>query len=418
MKKKMKGSIIVIKFYDTSALLVAQEKAFEEYFIISSITLDELENIKTSYSKSYEIKHQARKLLRLLDQNENKYKVWIYSDDMIFPILQKHLSLTDDMRILVTAIDAAKDHNIQFVTNDLALKSIARMFFLKQVVSAFNSEDNYTGYKEINPTDEELGQFYNNQDQNTFNLLTNEYLIIKDSNNDIIDVRCWDGESYRHIKCDDFTSTQFGRIKPWKGDIYQKLLFDSLYNNKLTLIGGPPGSGKSAIALAFLFDRLERGIIDRIIIFCNPVAAKDAAKLGFYPGDRIQKLMDSQVGGILTSKLGSNDRVLQLIEQEKIILIPAADARGYETPANSGVYILEAQNLDITLMKMLIQRIGNNCLTIVDGDNARQIDLDSYAGENNGIKRLSEVFRGESYFGQVNLTQVHRSAIADRAELM
>jgi phosphate starvation-inducible protein PhoH len=108
------------------------------------------------------------------------------------------------------------------------------------------------------------------------------------------------------------------------------------------------------VALAFLFDRLEKGIIDRIIIFCNPVAAKDAAKLGFYPGDRVQKLIDSQVGGILSSKLGSTDQVMRYIEQEKIVLMPAADARGYETPPNSGVYIMEAQNLDITLMKMLI----------------------------------------------------------------
>jgi phosphate starvation-inducible protein PhoH len=50
------------------------------------------------------------------------------------------------------------------------------------------------------------------------------------------------------------------------------------------------------------------------------------------------------------------------------VLVPAGDARGYEVPAYSGVYILESQNLDIVLLKMLLQRIGNNCITIVDGD--------------------------------------------------
>ena len=38
------------KFYDTCALLKLMHKAFEEKFIISNITLKELENIKTSNS--------------------------------------------------------------------------------------------------------------------------------------------------------------------------------------------------------------------------------------------------------------------------------------------------------------------------------------------------------------------------------
>lgn len=411
-----------IKFYDTSSLLIKLDNLFKEPFVISSISLAELENIKTSPHKDYSLKMKARRLLNLLNLYEDSYTVWIFKSSMLDPIIEKDIPITDDMKILATALDYDKnvrpDETI-FVTNDIALKNIANLFFGNDSIeSVKEEEDLYKGYKEVVPTEFELSEFYKNKNYNHFNLLTNEYVIIKNDNNTVIDVYCWDGETHRYLNCDDFTSVQFGRTKPYKGDIHQKLLFDSLYNNKLTLIGGPPGSGKSAVALAFLFDRLEKGIIDRIIIFCNPVAAKDAAKLGFYPGDRVQKLIDSQVGGILSSKLGSTDQVMRYIEQEKIVLMPAADARGYETPPNSGVYIMEAQNLDITLMKMLIQRIGENCITVIDGDNARQIDLDAYAGENNGIKRVSEVFRGQKYFGQVNLVQVHRSEIADRAEQM
>lgn len=411
-----------IKFYDTSSLLIKLDNLFKEPFVISSISLAELENIKTSSHKDYSLKMKARRLLNLLNLYEDSYTVWIFKSSMLDPIIEKDIPITDDMKILATALDYDKnvrpDETI-FVTNDIALKNIANLFFGNDSIeSVKEEEDLYKGYKEVIPTEFELSEFYKNKNYNHFNLLTNEYVIIKNDNNTVIDVYCWDGTTHRYLNCDDFSSVQFGRTKPYKGDIHQKLLFDSLYNNKLTLIGGPPGSGKSAVALAFLFDRLEKGIIDRIIIFCNPVAAKDAAKLGFYPGDRVQKLIDSQVGGILSSKLGSTDQVMRYIEQEKIVLMPAADARGYETPPNSGVYIMEAQNLDITLMKMLIQRIGENCITVIDGDNARQIDLDAYAGENNGIKRVSEVFRGQKYFGQVNLVQVHRSEIADRAEQM
>lgn len=83
------------------------------------------------------------------------------------------------------------------------------------------------------------------------------------------------------------------------------MVLDSFYNNEITMVCGKPGSGKSLLALGFLFSQLEHGEIDRIIVFCNPVVAKNAAKLGFYPGTVEEKLLSSQVGGILSSKLGS-----------------------------------------------------------------------------------------------------------------
>lgn len=52
-----------IKFYDTSALLEGLEDVFKEKFVISSITLKELENIKTSAHKDAHQKYQVRKLL-------------------------------------------------------------------------------------------------------------------------------------------------------------------------------------------------------------------------------------------------------------------------------------------------------------------------------------------------------------------
>ena len=51
-------------FYDTSSLLLAQERAFDEPFYLSSVTVAELEHIKVSEHKSGELKYQARKLVR------------------------------------------------------------------------------------------------------------------------------------------------------------------------------------------------------------------------------------------------------------------------------------------------------------------------------------------------------------------
>ena len=44
----------MVKFYDTNALLLKMESLFEEHFAISSVSLSELEKIKTSAGKSGE----------------------------------------------------------------------------------------------------------------------------------------------------------------------------------------------------------------------------------------------------------------------------------------------------------------------------------------------------------------------------
>jgi predicted ribonuclease YlaK len=99
------------------------------------------------------------------------------------------------------------------------------------------------------------------------------------------------GDGYRAISYETFDSRHFGKIKPL--DCYQTLVADSFTHNKITLIKGPAGSGKTLLALGFLFNQLEKQRIDKIIVFCNTVAAKNSAKLGFLPGTRDEKLLDS-----------------------------------------------------------------------------------------------------------------------------
>lgn len=109
------------------------------------------------------------------------------------------------------------------------------------------------------------------------------------------------------------------------------------------MLKGPAGSGKSYIALGYLIQQLETHKIDKIIIFCNTIATKNSARLGFYPGTRDEKLLDSQIGNFLSSKLGDKSIIEKLIAENKLILLPFSDIRGYDTTGmNAGVYISEA----------------------------------------------------------------------------
>ena len=140
--------------------------------------------------------------------------------------------------------------------------------------------DDYTGYLDRMFTDEELAYFYEHPYENIYNLEVNEYLNLYNNEKDLIDQVCWTGDGYRHIGSYVFSSMAFGDIKPIKNDPYQYLAMDSLKNNQITMIKGLPGSGKSILALSYLFSQLDKGRINKIIIFCNTVAAKNAAKLG------------------------------------------------------------------------------------------------------------------------------------------
>lgn len=412
-----------IRFYDTCSLLLAGEALFDkdQKFLISSISIKELERIKTSSNKDADVKYSARILQYLLQKYPDKYEVIIHKTSHEAQIEKLGLDIIDDTRILSDAIWA---NNIEypdaiiFVTNDLALYNMANLYFGDQNLESIEEEqDDYLGYKEIAPTDEELENFYQNPNYNHYNLYVGQYLILRDSTNSIIDVRVWTGKEHRYLRFGDFNSQWFGKVKPYNGDIYQKLLFDSLSNNKITLVKGPPGSGKTMVSLAFLMSKMEHGELDKIVIFCNTVATANSAKLGYYPGDKNSKLLDSQIGNLLISKFGGIDGVNRLISENKLILLPLSDIRGYDTSGmRAGVYISEAQNLDRTLIKLALQRIGEDSICIIDGDEKSQVDLPVYAGVNNGMRRASKVFRGSSIYGEVALKTIYRSAISRIAE--
>ena len=408
-------------FYDTCALLNQLHHAFEQPFLISNITLRELEGIKTSAHKDPEIKFKARRLIHLLDENEEQYKVLNYRKDWDIELQEyEELSDNNDSRIILTAIKTPEYgiEDITFVTEDLCCKQLAKAVGLN-VQYIGNYQQDYTGYQEKKCNDnDQLAALYEELWSNPdWGMLENQYLLIKDKDDNIVDKYKYSEGNFVKVPFISCESKIFGKIKP--KDEYQMFALDSLKSNKITMIRGCAGTGKSYLALGYLFSLLEKGTIDRIIIFCNTVATSGSAKLGYYPGSREEKLLDSQIGNFLSSKLGDRVAVERLIQEQKIELLPMSDIRGYDTTGlKAGVYITEAQNLDIELMRLALQRIGEDSICILDGDSDTQVDLSIYAGNNNGMRRVSEVFRGDKIYGEVTLKNIYRSRIGQLAQLM
>ena len=168
-----------IKFYDTSSLLLKADSLFEtqEEIWISSITLEELENIKTSSNKDPDVKYSARKLVQALDKHIGEYNVKLFSNGMESPLLEQGLYINNDAKILACALSVqdtlVSGEELVFITNDICLKHLARLFIENVESENEELEDDYTGYKDIIMTEEEMTTFYLSQSENLYNLLPN-----------------------------------------------------------------------------------------------------------------------------------------------------------------------------------------------------------------------------------------------------
>ena len=114
---------------------------------------------------------------------------------------------------------------------------------------------------------------------NPLHLKINDYFIYEDDTKSCL-FKVTEYYTYASVSYQTLKSNEMGEIKPKKGDLYQLAAVDSLINNQITMLRGPAGTGKSYLAMGALFAKLRKHEIDKIYIFCNPVATRDSARLG------------------------------------------------------------------------------------------------------------------------------------------
>lgn len=403
-------------FLDTNALLSLQEAAFKENFIISQKTLEEIENIKNDIRKDGEVKYKARKIAHLLDENYGNYTVVPYDENIKSVLKQFNLDESPDNIILASAYQEKNTQNILVCSDDINCKFISKNIFKLQTknVSELNlvkNLDEYKGYKDITLSDEEMSYFYLHLNQNVYDCILNEYIIIRKSDGEIVDTLKWNGEEYKKVCNKTIRSTMFGdKIKA--KDSYQALALDSIMSNTMTAISGKAGSGKSLLSLVSIMNLIETGKYDRVVIMFNPTKARGVSDMGYYSGDSVDKALQNSIGSILTTKFGDRFAVDLLLQQDKIRLVSMADVRGMEVRDNEILYITECQNTSVELLKLCLSRASSGCKIIIEGDYNTQVDSYMFDGNLNGMKRAIEVLKGEPEFGYVDLPNVWRSRIA------
>lgn len=417
----MKGGLVPLgkkKFYDTCSLLaeIDNDDLFAERFYISSTSLHELENIKTSKNKTEDVRYKARKLSHLLDEHYNDYDVVVYNfeiSDYIIGILGLDATIPDN-QIVGTAKYISEKEDIVFITNDICLKNIARSIGLEVGSVEENNIDEYKGFIEKSLSEDEMAYFYEHLNENVYDLLVNEYLIIKNDKDEVVDTLKWNGESYETIRCKSYKSNMFGTLKPL--DEIQACAMDSINCNDITVLYGKAGSGKTTLPLSYIMQSLEKGKIKKLYVIYSFEPLKGAKTLGFEKGDHITKLLYSaSIGNILASKFGDIAQVEYMIERQQLDIIPTANIRGVEFESDSCVLVTETQNLDVYTLKTILQRCKEGCKQIYEGDIVEQKDVNI---QDIGMNRLIDVFKGHKSFGCVKLKNNYRSPLSELADLM
>lgn len=140
---------------------------------------------------------------------------------------------------------------------------------LTQELNLVKNLDEYTGYKDVTLSDEEMSYFYLHTNENMYDSLLNEYLIIRKSDGEVVDYRKWNGEEYSALSYKQIKSNFNGRVKPRNPQ--QVLAFDMLQNSNETIkiISGKFGSGKDFLMIANALKLIEDGKFDKFFkCFC------------------------------------------------------------------------------------------------------------------------------------------------------
>jgi len=180
----------------------------------------------------------------------------------------------------------------------------------------------------------------------------------------------------------------------------QKQLLKSIKENLVTIAAGPPGCGKTMIAVVSGLREFVMGKYKKMI-FTRPCVEANGENLGFLPGDLNEKIHPYMypifdfLSDYLTPK-----QIEGHIKEEKIMTLPLAFMRGY-TFRNSFVILDEGQNTTPEQIRMFLTRIGENCKVVITGD-PLQTDIKG----KNGLVDACERLDGVNDLGIVRLEKI------------
>lgn len=270
----------------------------------------------------------------------------------------------------------------------------------------------YTGYKQIHLTDDELAQFYSTSVL-PYTFSENEYLILMDENGNAVDYYISKNNELRKIKFPIIGNDFTGQMKPRNPQQYCALDMLKRDDIPIKLLTGTFGSGKSMACITAALEAVQKGKFERIIFVRNNVQVKDTDNLGALPGTADDKM--SPYLAPFADHCGGMDGVRMLNEGGKLEVIPLGFLRG-RSIKNSILYSMESENLTKEHIQLIMGRVDSGSQLWMDGD-LRQRDR-AFFEKSQGLECMIERLKNNPLFGYVHMPKSERSEVARLADLL
>jgi len=188
----------------------------------------------------------------------------------------------------------------------------------------------------------------------------------------------------------------------------QKLAKQVILDNKITVIKGQAGSGKSLVAAQVALDMLFKREVERIIL--TRPAVTSGEEIGFLPGSKEEKLAP-YTAAIYDNmyRLYNKEKIDKEILEGSIEVIPLAFMRGRNL-SDCCVMVDEAQNITHRQMELLLGRICKGTKMIICGDSS-QVDLKNK--KDSGFHFICTNFKEIKGFEVITLKTNHRDPIVE-----
>lgn len=274
-------------------------------------------------------------------------------------------------------------------------------------------KERYKGYKIVTLDEESMAEFYESgQLENVTSLLENEYLLIANTDGEIVDKYINQDSQLHKITHTIIDNNWYGTIKP--RNLYQLLAINLLNDPTVPVkvLTGVYGSAKTFFMINAALQCIENGHKDKIVFVRNGLSPKGVPDIGYLPGSAQDKTIVWAMP--IADHVGGEDGLLNLIETKQLEVLPLNYIRGRDLK-NAIIFSDESENLTPKLIQLLLGRVGENSELWIAGD-YRQSDLGKNFSE--GLSFMIERLKGNRLFGYVDLPITERSKIAELSNLL
>lgn len=375
---------------DTNILFNKPELLKEYNCVIPSHVLREVEHLELTRKSDSQLQWQIRRFKSMLDENEH---IHVDLKDYTFNLREDW----DGNYVDNILVQVCVENDWGMITNDKLLREKCRLYNIEVIKPTGNSaKDVYAGYQFINMDDNQMAYFYSNLHTNMYNLLINEYIIVRDIDGNTKDKYRWNGQQHVKLTAPYFNDKK-KQLRP-ENDL-QECAIDLLNNPDIPVkfILGTYGSGKTYLNTKMGIHKvLEKGEQAKIMVVRNPIGTGE--EIGFLKGDK-----DDKTAGFfkpIIQHLDGGDMEAEILETRGQLLKEIPYYMKGLSIEDTFMIVDEAEDLNVKLIKLVGTRLGQNSVIAFSGDLNQAEDKYIY---DNGLVRAIEALKGNPKVGIVVL---------------